>query len=242
MQELEKIKKIGKLRVGISLQKGIQGAPWSWRDDQTQIILGFEADIARAIAKELSLQIDFIPLDNHRLIIGLINNNCDIGLGALKSQNRMAGITYSNPYYYFTQRLVSLEDSIIYDLTDLKREKVGVLKNSIGEYIIQQENANLHSPINISTYDDVLHLFSALQFKDISAIFIDSPVALWYAKTNLEKKLTVSSVAYKSGSYSVALRKEDQHLIHEINEAISNINMHEILDKYGLWDDAQENY
>lgn len=242
MQELEKVKKSGKLRVGISLQKGLQGAPWSWRDDQTQIILGFEADIARAIAKHLSLQIDFIPLDNHRLIIGLINNNCDIGLGALKSQNKMAGITYSDPYYYFTQRLISLEDSIVYDLPDLKRDKIGVLKNSIGEYIIQQENTTMHSPINISTYDDVLHLFSALQFKDISAIFIDSPIALWYAKTHLDKKLHVSNAAYKSGSYSIALRKEDHSLIEEVNKAINNINKHEILDKYGLWDDAQENY
>ncbi|MGD9580075.1 MAG: substrate-binding periplasmic protein [Vampirovibrionia bacterium] len=242
MQELEKIKKINKLRVGISLQNGLQGAPWSWRDDQTQAILGFEADIARALAKKLTMHVDFVPLDNHRLIIGLIKNSCDIGLGALRPQNKMAGINYSIPYYSITQRLITPEGSIAYDLADLKGDKVGVLKNSIGEYIIQQENTNLPSPITICSYEDVLHLFAAIQFKEISAIFIDSPIALWYTKTNLEKKLHVSDTAYKSGNYAIALRSDDKDLIDNVNNALKEINTHEILDKYGLWDNAQENY
>ena len=242
MQELEKIKKSGKLRIGINVQEGIQGAPWAWNDEQTKIILGFEADISRALAGKLDIKAEFVPLDTYRLIIGLINNTCDISISAIKSQNKMKGIIYSDPYYYLTQRIVTQEGSNIYDLIDLKGYKVGVLEKSLGEFIIEEENKNLPTPIKILTYNDVLHLFTALQFKEIEAVFIDSPVALWYSKTHINNKLKISDVSYRSGSYSIALREESTELKDAINKELKKINIHEIFEKYGLWDEAQENY
>ncbi|MEW5818991.1 MAG: ABC transporter substrate-binding protein [Cyanobacteriota bacterium] len=241
MQGLEEIKETGILKVGIAVQEGIKGAPWAWKDDQTKLVLGFESDIARAIAKELNVEAEFIPLNAYRLIIGLINDSCHISIGALKDRNEMSGIIFSAPYYNLTQKIVSQEDSTIYDLVDLKGYEVGVLKKSLGEFIIQQENNNLTTPIKIVAFEDVLDLFSALQFKDIVSVFIDSPVALWYAKTYIDKKLKVSEVAYRSGSYSIALKDSNTTLKDRINMALKNISLRDILDKYGLWDEAQDN-
>lgn len=242
MQELDNIKSSGKIRIGISLQDGIKSAPWAWKDEQTAIILGFEADIASAIAQQLNVTPEFISLDSYRLIIGLVNSSYDVAISALKSQNKMAGIIYTDPYYYLTQRIVTLEDSSVYDLVDLKGYKVGVLTKSLGEYIIQEENSNLPDPIKIICFSDVLELFTALQFKQVSAIFIDSPVALWHSKTNIDKQLKVSEIAYRSGSYSIGLRADCEELRNTINNALRNIDLREILDKYGLWDEAQESY
>lgn len=242
MQDIEKIQNSGILKVGINIQEGINGAPWAWNDEQTKIVLGFEADIARAIAETLNVKEEFIVLEGYRSIMGLIKGACDISISAHKTQNQMSGIILSEPYYYLSQRIVTLEESIVYDLVDLKGYKVGVLAKSLGEFIIQQENLNLTTPVIIKEYKDTLDLFTTLQFKEISAVFIDSPVALWYSKTFMDKKLRVSDVAYKSGSYSIAIREDNINLRNKVNEILNSIDLREILDKYGLWDEAQKNY
>jgi ABC-type amino acid transport substrate-binding protein len=229
------------LKVGLNLQEGINGAPWAWIDEQTRLTLGFEADIARALANELNMKEEFVSVEGYRSIIGLLKGTFDISISAHKSLNEMSGIIFTDPYYNLTQRIVTLEESTIYDLVDLKGCNVGVLPKSLSEYIIQQENINLPAPIKTKNYNDVLELFSALQFKDISAAFIDSPVALWYSNSNMSKRLVVSDVSYKSGSYSIAIREDNKELRDSINEALKEINLQEILEKYGLWDEAQQN-
>lgn len=240
MQNLEKIQKAGILRAGVSISEGINSAPWAWKDSQTKLILGFEADIAREIASELDVEVKFVELEPYRLFVSLINDSCDICISALKPENTSTGIAYTNPYYVLTQKMVTLKDSNIYDLVDLKGYKVGVLKKSLGELIIQEKNSDYTPAIKITPYNDVLDLFSALQFKDVEAVFIDSPVALWYANTYLDKGLQVSETSYKSGSYAIAVREEDPSLRLTINRALTTIPAREILEKYGLWDEAQK--
>jgi len=236
MQEVEN--KI--IKVGLSVQEGIKSAPWAWHDEQTKLLLGFEVDIANAIVKELGLIPEFVPLDNYRLIVGLINRSCDMVVSALKTQNPLAGIIFSDPYYQLTQRIVTLEDSNIDTLEDLQGKTVGVLVKSMGEHIVQNYNLKMSKLIELQTFEDVLDLFSSLHFKDIEAVFIDSPVALWYCKTYLDTPLKVSDTAYKSGSYSVGFRETSVDLRNQVNKALKKINLHEILEKYGLWDDAQK--
>jgi polar amino acid transport system substrate-binding protein len=240
MQELENMQRSGTLKIGAAINDGIKGAPWAWIDEQTRMFLGFEVDIARAIAGILNVEAEFIPAESYRIIAGLINNKYEISIGALKPENKMAGVIFSSPYYNLTQRIVIPENSSVYDLIDLRGFHVGVMAKSLGEFIIQEENKNLTSPIKIKSYNDILDVFSALQFKEISAVFIDSPVALWYSKSNTGPKLRVSDVAYKSGSYAIALKEGNIDLLSNINKALKEINLREILDKYGLWDDAQE--
>jgi ABC-type amino acid transport substrate-binding protein len=175
-------------------------------------------------------------------MMGLINNKCDMCIGAIKTDNTMAGIAFSTPYYYLSQRIVVLETQNVYDLIDLKDTYVGVLSNSLAEYIITEENKNLPSPIKLKTYQDVVNLFSDLKFGEIEALFIDSPVALWYSRSYLNKDFKVTDVAYKSGSYSIAVNNDNEELLKDINRALQKIDLREILDKYGLWDEAQESY
>ena len=239
MQETEKKSK--KIKIGLSIQEGIKSAPWAWYDEQTKLLLGFEVDIARAISENLGLIPEFVPLENFRLLVGLINSNCDMIICALKTQNPPARVILSEPYYQLTQKIVTLEENNFNSLEDLQMKKVGVLSKSLGEFIIQNYNLKMSQPIALTLFDDVLDLFSALHFKDIESAFIDSPVALWYSKTYLNTHLRVSDIAYKSGSYSIGFREDSVDLKNQVNKAIKNIDLYNILEKYGLWDDAQKN-
>lgn len=238
MQELEKKGK--KIKIGLSIQEGIKSAPWAWYDEQTKFLLGFEVDIAKAIAEELDLLPEFVPLENYRLLVGLINNACDMIICALKTQNPSAGVILSNPYYQLTQKIVALEENKVNSLEDLQGKSVGVLVKSLGEFIIQNYNLKMTQPITLTPFDDVLDLFSSLHFKSLDAVFIDSPVALWYSRTYLTTHLKVSDIAYKSGSYSIGFRDESIELKNHVNKALKNIDLYNILEKYGLWDDAQK--
>lgn len=239
MNQLEKTSVETRLKVGISLQEGIKGAPWAWLDDQTKQIYGFEADIAKAIMRELDQDVDLVPIDSYRIITSLINKSCDIAISALRPLNKLPGVIYSDPYFNLTQKIITNKDFVVNDLSDLKSYKVGVMAKSIGEFILDNENRNLSVPISKKCYDDVLKLFSAIHFNEISAIFIDSPVALWYSKSFMKNQLLVSSISYKSGNYAIGIREDNKQLCSLINNVLKLINIKEILEKYALWDETQ---
>lgn len=239
MSTLAQIKDAGKLKVGLTLQEGLNGAPWAWMDDQTGLIVGFEADIARALAKKWAVKLSFVPEDKHKLALGLFNNRYDVCISAQKPINKLTGLVYSDPYYALTQRIVTFEEYDVHDLGDLRHKTVGVLTRSLGEYIIEEENKSYTIPIKLKPYQDVVDLFSALHFKDVYAVFIDSPVALWYAKSNINTNLKVVDLAYKSGHYAVMMKEENEGLLESVNEALKEVSFREILGKYGVWDDYQ---
>lgn len=243
MKEMKEIKNIESeriLKVGINIQEGLKSAPWAWRDEQTREVCGFEIDIIKSLLNMLNIEPVIVPIEGYRVLTSLTNKGCDIAISAIRSSNTVAGIILTDPYYFLTQKIVSLETEPLHDLSDLRGLKTGVLTKSMGEFIIQEENKNFSPTINCIPYNDVLDLFGALHFKEINSVFIDSPVALWYSKSYMKDKLKVANISYKSGSYSIALREEDSKLKNNINRALKNLNIREILDKYGLWDDAQK--
>lgn len=239
MKQLERTSVETRLKIGISLQEGIKGAPWAWLDDQTKQMYGFEADIAKEILKELDHDIDLVPIESYRIITSLINRSCDIAISGLRPLNKMPGVIYSNPYFNLTQKIVTNKDFVVNDLSDLKSYKVGVMSKSIAEFIIDTENSNLSVPIVKKSYNDVLQLFSAIHFNEIAAIFIDSPVALWYSKSFMKNQLIVSPISYRSGTYAIAVREDNKQLCSLINNILKTINLKEILEKYALWDETQ---
>lgn len=240
MQDLEKIIEVGIIKIGINVEEGIKGAPWAWHDEQTKLFLGFESDIAREVCQLMNLKPLFIPVASYKTIPDLLNNHYDICIGAIKPESNLPEIAYSLPYYQLTQQIVTLPSLTIYDLSDLRGKVAGVLSNSLGEFIIGQENNRRPTKINIKKFEDTLELFTELQFGNIDAVFIDSPVALWYSKTNINSCLKIAKVAYKSGSYSIAAKSNNKDLIEEINKALKKVDLQKILDKYGLWDESQK--
>jgi len=90
---LETIKKRGKLRAGVSAF-----VPWVMRAKDGSMI-GFEIDIAKMIAKDMEVEVEFVPTAFSGIIPALIAGEFDIimtGISLVPKRNLT--VNFSNPY------------------------------------------------------------------------------------------------------------------------------------------------
>src|SRR5262249_22940201 len=92
---LMEIKRRGKLRVGVSMI-----IPWAMHDKDGNLI-GFEIDVAKKMARDLGVDVEFYPDEFHYLIPDLLDNRFDLIIsGFSMSTNRAMQVNFSAPYNY----------------------------------------------------------------------------------------------------------------------------------------------
>lgn len=90
---LETIKKRGKLRAGVS-----SFVPWVMRAKDGGLI-GFEIDVAKKIAEDMDVEIEFVPTAFSGIIAALVAGEFDIIMtGIAMVPKRNLTINFSNPY------------------------------------------------------------------------------------------------------------------------------------------------
>ena len=84
------------------------GAPYVYKDPQDpQRNIGFEVDLAKALARELGRPIQFKQYQFHSLVSGLQRGDFDLAMNGLEvTPDRRAKLLFSHPYYIFQQQLV----------------------------------------------------------------------------------------------------------------------------------------
>src|SRR5271156_3423 len=90
---LAEIKKRGTLRVGVSLI-----VPWAMHDKDGNLI-GFEIDVAKKMARDLGVEVEFAPDEFRYLVPDLLDNRFDVIISNFSvSANRAMQVNFSAPY------------------------------------------------------------------------------------------------------------------------------------------------
>ena len=99
---LEKIIRKGVLRVGMDIF-----VPWAMKDKKGELI-GFEIDVARQLAKDMGVKIEFVPTKWSGIIPALITGKFDVIIGGMSvTPQRNLKINFTQPYYYSDQALLA---------------------------------------------------------------------------------------------------------------------------------------
>jgi len=99
---LEQILKRGTLRVGMGTF-----VPWAMKD-KTGNFVGFEIDIARRLAKDMGVQIEFVPTKWSGIIPALLTGKFDVIIGGMGIRpERNLKVNFSIPYYYTGMSIVA---------------------------------------------------------------------------------------------------------------------------------------
>ncbi|MEA2752263.1 MAG: polar amino acid transport system permease protein, partial [Myxococcales bacterium] len=140
---LERIRAAGVLRWGGDTQGG---EPYVYDDPgKPGHLIGFEVDLAAAIARELGVRSEFVQNDWSNLVPSLERGTFDIVMNGLEVTDARTGrVLFTRPYYVFAERLMvratdvpafnaaagaSKDPSSL--LASLKGHKVGTLSNSL---------------------------------------------------------------------------------------------------------------
>ncbi|ELR66074.1 Amino acid ABC transporter, periplasmic amino acid-binding protein [Photobacterium marinum] len=126
---LTAIKERGTLRVGLSTF-----VPWAMRDKQGELI-GFEVDVARRLADDAGLKVEFIPTAWDGIIPALLANKFDVIIGGMTiTERRKKSVLFSIPYSHSGIQLAA-NKKLAKDLTTIesynsRRVKIAVRRGA----------------------------------------------------------------------------------------------------------------
>ena len=127
---LARMRARGTLRWGGDMQGG---EPFVFQDPQDGRLVGFEVEIADALARRLGLTAEFVQNDWSMLIPSLERGDFDVAMNGLEVTDARRGrVAFSRPYYVFTEMLVVRRgDRGAETLGDLRGRRVGTLEASL---------------------------------------------------------------------------------------------------------------
>lgn len=99
---LEEVVKRGTLRVGMSTF-----VPWAMRDKKGDLI-GFEIEVAKKIAKDMGVEVEFVPTAWSGIIPALLAKKFDVVIGGLSiTAERNLTVNFTTPYAHSGQQMAA---------------------------------------------------------------------------------------------------------------------------------------
>ena len=211
---LDEIRTSGVLRYGGDIQGG---EPYIYADPANPShVVGFEVDIANAIAKELGVRAEFVQADWSNLIASLNRRTFDIAINGIETTpSRSEVVRFSRPYYVFVEEVVVRKsDTQTHSIRDLDGKRVGTLASSLAWDLLRETKA---IPV---AYEGVDEPFQDLQHERLDAVLLDDVIANRYGLTKSDLKL---AAVVTEGTYAVAFRKHDERLFRAVDDAITKL-------------------
>lgn len=145
---LEDIKTKGYFTVGLD----DSFPPMGYRDESDEIV-GFDIDLARAVAKEMGVEVKFQPVAWESIDTEINSKRVDvIWNGCTITDERKAVFDFSDPYMLNTQIVVVLADSSYQTLADLSGKVAGIQDGSSANIALDSNPEFKDSLASISGY------------------------------------------------------------------------------------------
>ena len=228
---LERVRRTGVLRWGGDQQGG---EPYAYEDpDHPDRIVGFEAEIADALARALGVRASFVQNDWSTLVPSLERGTFDVALNGLEvTPARAARVAFTRPYYLFAERLVARAADAggrVRDLASLRGLRVGTLASSEAWDLLRDAGA-VAVP-----YEGVDEPFVDLANGRTDAVLLDDIIVDRYAPRHAGLRV-VGDVA--QGRYAAAVRADERELAAALDGAmgalVANGGLTIILARYRL--------
>lgn len=216
---LQEIKDRGVLKVG--LMGTYQ--PYNFLNENQEMD-GFDADIAKEIAKGLDVDVEFVAQEFSGMIAGLQAEKFDVVISQMTiTDERKKQMDFSDPYITNNVKVIVHEDNdTITAVEDFKGKDIGVGLGTNDETYLRTELMPKVGDFNIMTYDDVI-----TSLKDLDAGRIDATINNMYAiKPVVEKngfKIKAVGEPIKSDRAGIATRQGNEELIEEVNSILAEI-------------------
>jgi polar amino acid transport system permease protein/polar amino acid transport system substrate-binding protein len=232
---LEHVRARGALRWGADVQGG---EPYAFQDPQNaDRVIGFEVEMADAIALRLGVRAELVQNDWHHLIPALERGDFEMVLNGLEvTPQRRDRVLFTRPYFAFRETLVVRQDDhTVHSLDDLRGERVGTLTGSLAAEILAQAPA-----IETVLYEGVEEPYIDLEQRRIRAVVHDHIIANRYG---LVRPGLRSAGSVGQGVYAIAVRRGDTALLGAVDGALAEMmgdgELRAILTRWNLWDDRQ---
>ena len=197
-------------------------APMGFRDENNEIV-GFDIDLAKAVFKEMGLEVEFKAIDWTAKEAELASKKIDcIWNGLSVTPDRIKNMSMSKRYCANRELVMSLDDKInIKSSEELKDYKVATQADSAAADDIKADPNYDMFKDNVTEYKTYDQALLDMKAGRADVVVIDEIYAV-YNNANKEK-LYESEFNFGSDDYAVGFRKEDTELTEKFNEALKAV-------------------
>jgi len=233
---LAAIKQRGELTWGADLQGG---EPFVYEDPANpKQVIGFEVDIANAIARRLGVKARFVQYAWSNLVPSLERGDFDIVMNGLEATaERQQRILLSQPYFIYAETLSVRADSPYTSLADLKGKRVGTLNQTYAHDLLRAQ------PLEPVLYEGNEEPYIDLEQGRTDAVLLDNIIADRYGCVSTRPKVKCLPGDVARGTYVIGIRRADDDLKVAIDAALEGMRkdgeLEQILRKAKLWDARQ---
>ena len=199
--------------------------PMGFKDESGKLV-GFDVELADAVAKKLNKKIKFQPIDWSMKETELANGNIDlIWNGYSITDERKQKVEFSKPYLNNTQVIVTLADSNIKSKADLAGKKVGAQTGSTAVDAVEADGDTIKgfNGGNLVTFEDNNSALMDLEAKRLDAIVVDEILARYYMKARGAEKYKILDENFGKEQYGVGIRKGDTKFVDAFNKALDEV-------------------
>jgi len=205
------------LRVGTSADY----APFEFVDTKvSEEIIGFDIELATMIADRLGYKLQFTNSDFNSLIPGLQADKFDFVIsGMTPTEERDQVVDFSNPYYETEQYMVSLKESNIQSMEDLKGKVVGAQVSSIQEDLAKEFAAE--NGFTVESRDLIPQLIQEMKNGRLDGAVIENIVSENYLSQNDD--LAAFPIEVEDPDYKAVVFQEGSTLKAEFDGVIQEL-------------------
>jgi polar amino acid transport system substrate-binding protein len=182
--------------------------------------VGYDIDLAKAIANKLGYKLVIKEIDFAGLIPALNSKVIDFAISAINpSPERQVNTDFSVVYYRGMPSVLSKKDHLIASLDQLKNKVVGVQLGSTWEAYAKSKMADIGG-MKIQSLGKIPQLLEELKVDRINALIIEQEQASEICKAN--SNLTYKIINDYSNGYAIAFIKNSE-LKDKFNNAIEDL-------------------
>jgi len=220
------------------------GGPYVYMDpDDPTKLVGYEVDLAEAVAAQLGVRAQFSQGQWDKLPDLLRTQKIDIVINGYElDESRADAMEASKPYYVYALQLLARKGEAL-DWTSLAqradpKRRVGVLRGSAADTYSAKR---LGDAVEIVGYDGNTVSMREVETHKLDATVQDTPIAAFYAPSFPGLEPRGDPVA--PGYYVIYARKGERALVAEIDRAVARLlasgELERLYRKYGLWNEQQ---
>ncbi len=197
---------------------------------QGREVIGLEADLARALGRELGRKVKFIELRWEDQIPALRENRTDIVMSGMSvTRMRALRVAFTDPYLEVGQlalaRRADLERYYIRGAVVLCDGRVGVEKGTTGDLLVQQEFSRAKRVVYSAPGRAAKDLLAAR----LDLLIHDAPVVWWLAAEHEADGLAVVNIPLTTECLAWGVREGDDDFRKAINAILARWKQEEKL-------------
>ena len=209
----------GKLQIGLE----IGYPPMEYYDEDGKTEIGFDVELAKAIADDMGVECVLIDTAWAGIFAGVDTYKYDAIISSVSYlPERDENYTLSKPYVANAPVLIVPKDSKIADIKDLAGKSCAVQRETTADKIIKEQKEKEKLDVDLRQYDKVINAFDELETGRVDSVCTDSVVAAYYLGDKASNYKTVWQ-SPKKEPIVICMKKGNDVLKEKMETAIQHL-------------------